>query len=557
MRLAALTAVVVVAGAAAALYQSLPEPARALTTSSAAGVRGVIHVHTRRSDGSGTPEEVAAAGAAVGLTFIVLTDHGNGTRAPASPRYHRGVLVIDAIEISGDDGHVLALGLPKTPYPLAGEVRDIVDDIGRHGGMSIAAHPDSPKPELRWTEWTGRFDGIEWLNGDSALRDEPWSMIARAVLTYPFRSTSSLAAMLDRPDDVLRRWDVLTARRRVVGLSGTDAHATLDVRHGQPRRPLSLPVPGYEAMFRTVSITAPGLRFTGQAEADAAALIEAVRQGRVYSAVDALATPAVVSFRAVRGNTTWTPGDLVPPGGRNIELQVDSNGPPEGRVALIRNGAILTTVSGPSLRRTVPAEPAVYRVEIQLPGSPGNPPVPWVLTNPLYIRTQEAREPIRGRAADQVSQYVNGPPNGWRVGTTARSKGAIDVVRNLSGTELLLRWAIGGTIAESPYAEFAMPAGRALSKYDRLMFTARADRPMRLSVQFRTDTSDRWRRSVYLDDQERQAVVFFDDVRPVGVTSRRRLDLSAVRDLLFVVDTVNTRPGTAGQFWIDDVKYAR
>jgi hypothetical protein len=30
-----------------------------------------------------------------------------------------------------------------------------------------------------------------------------------------------------------------------------------------------------------------------------------------------------------------------------------------------------------------------------------------------------------------------------------------------------------------------------------------------------------------------------------------------VRDVLFVVDTVNANPGTAGQFWIDDVKYGR
>jgi hypothetical protein len=33
--------------------------------------------------------------------------------------------------------------------------------------------------------------------------------------------------------------------------------------------------------------------------------------------------------------------------------------------------------------------------------------------------------------------------------------------------------------------------------------------------------------------------------------------LSDVRDLLFVIDTVNTKPGTSGVIWIDDVKYAR
>ena len=28
-------------------------------------------------------------------------------------------------------------------------------------------------------------------------------------------------------------------------------------------------------------------------------------------------------------------------------------------------------------------------------------------------------------------------------------------------------------------------------------------------------------------------------------------------NVLFVVDTVNARPGTAGQIWIDDVRYGR
>jgi hypothetical protein len=102
-----------------------------------------------------------------------------------------------------------------------------------------------------------------------------------------------------------------------------------------------------------------------------------------------------------------------------------------------------------------------------------------------------------------------------------------------------------------------MPAGTLLPAYDRLLFTGRAEKPVRLSVQFRLETGERWRRSVYLDEAAREVVVFFDDARPVGTTSQRRLPLGQVRDVLFVVDTVNTKPGSAGQFWIDDVQYGR
>jgi hypothetical protein len=115
-------------------------------------------------------------------------------------------------------------------------------------------------------------------------------------------------------------------------------------------------------------------------------------------------------------------------------------------------------------------------------------------------------------------------------------------------------------MSESPYAALVMPAGPALGGYDRVMFSARASRPMRISVQVRVPAAgagERWQRSVYLDETARDVTVFVDDMTPRGETTQRRPLLSAVRDLLFVVDTVNTKPGTAGQIWIDDVKYGR
>jgi hypothetical protein len=543
---------------AAAVWVAMPPEPQQLSARGWSAIRGAIHIHTKRSDGSGTVEEVAAAAARAGLQFIVLTDHGDGTRTPLRPAYHSGVLVVDGLEISGDDGHVVALGLPKTPYPLGGEVRDIVEDVRRMGAMAVAAHPGSPKPSLRWTEWTSPFSGLEWLNGDSESRDEGWS-IARTLLTYPFSGARSLARMLDRPEEILRRWDELTARRRVVGLPGTDAHARLDVRGNDSGGRLAvLPIPGYEQMFKTFSVTVPGITLTRAADKDAVALLDAIRGGRVYTAIDALATPAAVSFSAVQGDVTWGMGDLVPAADGQIVLRVDSNAPSNSAIVLMKNGQPAETATGRSLRQSVPARPAVYRVEIQVPGAPGKPPIPWVVTNPIYVRDRaESTEGPRKDATETASQYDNGEARGWRTETSPQSKAALNVVRSLMGTELLLRWAIGGTKEESPYAAFAMPAGQSIGTYDRVTFTSRSDRPMRLSVQFRLANGDRWRQSIYLDETARQVSVFFDDVRPADQGRPQRLPLASVTDLLFVVDAVNAFPGTAGQFWIDDVKYGR
>ena len=104
-----------------------------------------------------------------------------------------------------------------------------------------------------------------------------------------------------------------------------------------------------------------------------------------------------------------------------------------------------------------------------------------------------------------------------------------------------------------------MPAGQAFSAHDRLIFSAHSDHPMRLSVQIRTPEGDdmRWRRSVYLDERDREVTVLFDDMRAVSAATPPKPTLSKVTDVMFVIDTVNTKPGTAGQVWIDDVKYGR
>jgi predicted metal-dependent phosphoesterase TrpH len=121
-----------------------------------------VHVHSNRSDGTGSVDAIAAAAARAGLRFVVVTDHGDGSRSPSSPRYLSGVLCIDGVEISTDGGHVLALGLGRTPYKLAGDSRGVVEDIARLGGTSVVTHPDSVKADLRWADMDVPFDGIEW-----------------------------------------------------------------------------------------------------------------------------------------------------------------------------------------------------------------------------------------------------------------------------------------------------------------------------------------------------------------------------------------------------------
>src|SRR4029079_13065624 len=42
---------------------------------------GAYHVHSTRSDGNGDVATIAAAAARAGLKFVIITDHGDGTRS--------------------------------------------------------------------------------------------------------------------------------------------------------------------------------------------------------------------------------------------------------------------------------------------------------------------------------------------------------------------------------------------------------------------------------------------------------------------------------------------
>lgn len=557
----------IVAALGTAWYLILPPVTIAVQTVGAipSPVRGVIHIHTRRSDGTGTPESVAAAAARAGLRFVVFTDHGDATRPPDPPVYRSGVLCIDAVEISTESGHLVALGLPRAPYPLGGESRDVIEDVHRLGGLAIAAHPASARPSLQWGDWAAPIDGLEWLNGDSEWRDEGLWSLARVLLTFPGRRTETLATLLDRSDALLQTWDRLTLRRPTIALAGSDAHARIGFRQvGEPYDDrASLPLPSYESVFRTFSIGLTDVSLDGGAEHDATAILHAISRGHLFSTVDAIASPGALAFSGSSGAHRAGMGEsLVLDGPATLHVNVQA--PPRAEVVLLQDGmAIATADAAQPFAHEATSDRAVYRVEVRVPGAPGQPPVPWLLSNPIYAAPPVSPSmPNDGRPAPTQfdMQYDNGPTDGWTVETSAQSRGALDRLTVVGGSELGFRFALGGAMTDSPYAALALRARPEIATFDRLMFTARASRPMRVSVQLRSQDgtpADRWQRSVYLDQTSRQFTVYFDDMAPRGATSTPRPVLNRIGSVLFVIDTRNADTGSNGQFTIDDVKFAR
>jgi hypothetical protein len=93
-----------------------------------------------------------------------------------------------------------------------------------------------------------------------------------------------------------------------------------------------------------------------------------------------------------------------------------------------------------------------------------------------------------------------------------------------------------------------------IGNFDRVSFDVRSDRPMRMSVQIRDKTADRWQRSIYVDGPRQGHSVLLDDFRAVGITHAVTPRNEDLRTVLFVVDTTNTKPGTSGTVWISDAR---
>ncbi len=162
-------------------------------------------------------------------------------------------MCLDAVEINTAAGHLVALGLDRAaPYPLAGEARDVLEDVHRLGGLGVIAHPDSPNPDLRWRAWNVPYDGVEWLNADSEWRGKGASTLVGTALRAIARPPEAIASLFTRPSRTLQRWDASTEGRPIVGLAAVDAHARLDWRPAEPRVRTLVARPRYEDMFRAL-----------------------------------------------------------------------------------------------------------------------------------------------------------------------------------------------------------------------------------------------------------------------------------------------------------------
>jgi hypothetical protein len=336
----------------------------------------VLHLHSTHSDGTGTVAQIVAAGQRAGVDVVLLTDHD--TLAGASDEgWHGSVLLLVGHEVSPPRrDHTLVFGVASCiSNGLSGS--EIVGKAGEEGGLSFAAHPFS-----RGSERFSRFgDGMPHtgLSSPRLTGIELWSFVTdtaervQSVREGLLFAAAPLRVLDHPPQHNLVEWDRMCRTRRVVALGGLDAHQ-IGVRV-RGRVPLRLM--GYARSFRQLRTHVLCSELvSGALEEDRVLVYDALREGRCYIAVDALAPARGFSFWASDGTVM---GSEVAFAGQVLSARL----PRPAELRLLRDGALVTSVQGAALDWEA-ATPGVYRVEARLPYRRRQRT--WIVSNPIYLR---------------------------------------------------------------------------------------------------------------------------------------------------------------------------
>lgn len=158
-------------------------------------VRGYLHLHSTYSyDGKSSLEELKAAFAARGASFLAMTEHSDDLSMEAAGKFiehcrrlsDEKILIIPGFEIPYEQTHLLVIGASRF-YP-EGELIDRLDRYLADGAAVVLAHPHRNDYRVEG-EVAARLHGYEIWNaqydGKKAPRHRAWKEFLRLKTGEP------------------------------------------------------------------------------------------------------------------------------------------------------------------------------------------------------------------------------------------------------------------------------------------------------------------------------------------------------------------------------------
>ena len=391
--------------------------------------RGVYHMHTQFSDGSGTVGELVRVANKQNLNFIIITDHGRPNRkSTAATSWQDNVLIIGASEFSLNCGHMAALGYAEHDYIYGPEAQEAINEVNETAGVTFISHPfDTRTP---WTDWDiNRFTGIEILSTYSSAKRIGILKLLLFPGQYLFNSNLALLHALDYPRQNLKKWNQINQNGRYYGIFALDAHANIKTPFG------SLKYPSYDALFRIlrvyVKVDEPLVK---DAHKSSHIILEALKKGNFFNAVDALAPangfenyfiPEGEKKVEMGGFTDSTRGKLI----LNLPFPFNTN------VEVFKDGKLFHQIKNNKQHRIelkISSE-GVYRCEIRISDNSFES-LPWIVSNPIFIGTPAVPIP---KHPDGIKKAIDISSPGFAIERNATSRGHLEYSEDSEGQKII------------------------------------------------------------------------------------------------------------------------
>ena len=175
-----------------------------------------LHTHTRPLswDSYLTPDDLVERSKQAGLDGICLSEHDylwNPDDVLALGKRHN-FLVLPAIEINTDDGHILVYGITKYVYGMH-RSQELARHVDQVSGAMVAAHPY--RRQMPW-----------YMDDDRDYRDA----LERASRNPAYRYCVALEALNGRGTIKENKFSAdLCEFMEMPGTAGTDSHARSDI----------------------------------------------------------------------------------------------------------------------------------------------------------------------------------------------------------------------------------------------------------------------------------------------------------------------------------------
>lgn len=347
--------------------------------------KGIIHAHTNLGGHStGSFDELIAAANTNDLDFVLMTEHYSDaldTSALTLNGVYGKTLFVGGNEIDTTDsdrflmipGSPDAAGLRKLPTTA------VVEKLQAENRLALVTYPE------KFKTWDSNFDGIEVFSlHTNAKTMNPFTAVFDGIWSFPAYPEVMLASYFKRPDENLRKFDEVAAKRKISLFAGTDAHSNIGFHFfgdDTGNKFLNFKFDDYATIFR---LARQHVLIEKDKPLSRENLIEALRAGRSFIGFDVLGHTEGFFFSAESTKRKETMGAEIMHS-EGVKLKAVS--PQKSRFVVFLNGEkINESVDAASLELDI-YEPGAYRVEVYLDQlGPPFDKMPWIISNPIYVR---------------------------------------------------------------------------------------------------------------------------------------------------------------------------